>query len=449
MKRRVAVLLGVALAALGLSMGPARAAAVLVVDDHMVLDDCHVGDDPFGTIFGTIQQAVDEAGPGDHVRVCPGEYHETVTVPAGKDHLTIEGAKAGIDARSRDQTTGESIVTADSADGVVRLEADGVVWDGFLIADNTLGPGMYTSPAASGYAIRNTVFLDNGLGLYLNTAGAARNEVRHNRFTENNEFEDVLGGYGIYSDQGASCVLIAENLFEGHNGAGILFADSGKPQHCITVERNRSIEDRSFATFFASSHVRLVANFVSGRPGDPTPGSAIFIGAGNDGVVVKRNRIEFAAGNGIDVRDTGGDKEDGDPPRNVDVLENQVREGEQNGIDVAATGVGEYRVRHNRALGNRKVGLLAETGTDDIVLTRNLARGNGEVDCRDQSTGDGTAGTDNRWRGNVGDSDDPHGICQPHQDKPEHKHKRKHHKHKHKHGHHHGHKPIPCFPRRN
>jgi nitrous oxidase accessory protein NosD len=438
MKRSVAVMLGAVLAAVGLSMGSTRAATVLLVDNDTVVDGCDVGAVP----FGTIQEAVDAAGPGGRIQVCPGTYDETVTVDAGKRGLTVAGAKAGVDARWRDQT-GESIVTSDSPGGVVRLLADNVVWDGFLIAENFEGPGIYTSPEASGYAIRNTVFLDNGLGLYLNASGEALTKVRHNRFTANNEFEDPTAGNGIYSDQGARCVLIADNLFEHHNGAGILFADSGEPQHCITVERNKSIDDRSFATFFASSHVRLVANFVRGRRGDPTPGSAIFIGARNHGVLVKRNHVELAGGNGIDVRDTGGDGRDGEPPRNVDVLKNKVRTAGQHGIDVAASGVGEYQVRGNLAVGNLLVGIHAGPRTDDAGFAHNLARGNGVLDCQDESRGDGTAGTDNTWRRNVGDSDAPDGICHPHRhDKPKQRHK-------HKKRHTHKPKPKPCYPWRN
>jgi nitrous oxidase accessory protein NosD len=442
----------VALAAAGLAMGPARAAGVLVVDNDTVPGSCAFG----AADHATIQAAVEDADPGDRIRVCPGRYVETVIVD--KRGLVIEGAKAGIDARRRSpRGEGESEVTANIADGVVRLLADHVVWDGFRIADNSAllgdkigGPGMYTSPDASGYVIRNTVFVNNGLGLYLNASGKALAKVRHNRFTANNEFEGPGAGYGIYSDQGARCVVIADNLFEHHNGGGILFADSGKPQHCVTVERNKSIDDRSFATFYASSHVRVVANFVRGRPDDSEPGSAIFIGARNKDVVVKRNHIEATAGNGIDVRDTGGDGEDGVPPQNVDVLKNKVRTAGENGIDVSATGVGEYEVRGNVSLRNVAVGIHAGPDTDEAVFAHNLARGNGFLDCQDESpgdgtAGDGTAGTDNTWRRNVGDRDAPDGICHPHLDKPKHKHKKHGHKHKKKHKH----KPKPCYPWRN
>jgi nitrous oxidase accessory protein NosD len=440
MKRRVAVMLGVALAAAGLAMGPARAATVLVVDDDFPRSCAHGAAD-----HATIQEAVDEADPWDRIRVCPGTYEETVTVPADKRGLIIKGAKAGIDARRRSpRGKGESEVIANSAGGVVRLLADHVVWDGFRIADNLAGPGMYTSPDASGYVIRNTVFVDNGLGLYLNASGKALTTVRHNRFTANNEFEGPGAGTGIYADQGTRSALIADNLFERHNAAGILFA--GDEQHdFVTVECNKSIRDRSFATFFASSHVRVVGNFVRGRPRDRTPASAIFIGARNKDVVVKRNHVEATAGNGIDVRDTRADGSDGEPPRNIDVLKNKVKTAGQHGIDVAATGVGEYEVRGNLAVRNVKVGIHADPGTDDAVFAHNLALRNGTLDCQDESRGDGTATTDNTWRGNVGDSDAPDGICHPHRhDKPKNKHKH-HHKKKHRPKH----KPKPCYPWRN
>jgi nitrous oxidase accessory protein NosD len=435
MKRRAVVLLGLALAAVGLSMGPARAAGVLVVDDDYPRSCAGRAAD-----HATIQAAVDDARPGGRIRVCPGTYEETVEVPADLRGLTIEGAKAGIDARRRRQT-GESIVTALSADGIVRLLAGHVVWDGFLVLGQFGGgPGIFTSPHAAGYVIRNTVFLDNGMGLHLNASGKALTRVRHNRFTKNNEFEGPGAGNGIYADQGTRCVLIADNLFEGHNGAGILFARGGR---CVTVERNKSIRDRSFATFYGSSHVRLAHNFVRGRGVDDPAGSAIFIGAGNDGVVVKRNHVEAAAGNGIDIRDTGLD---GTPPRNVDVLKNKVREGSQHGIDVAAAGVGEYQVRGNLALHNGLAGLHADPNTHDVAFAHNLARRNGTFDCHDESSGDGTADTDNTWRRNVGGTADPDGICHPHLDKPKPKHK---HKGKGKHRYKHKPKPKPCYPWRN
>lgn len=45
-----------------------------------------------GANYATIQSALDAAGNGDVVKICPGNYNEAVTVPNGKDGLTIEGS---------------------------------------------------------------------------------------------------------------------------------------------------------------------------------------------------------------------------------------------------------------------------------------------------------------------------------------------------------------------
>jgi hypothetical protein len=39
--------------------------------------------------------------------------------------------------------------------------------------------------------------------------------------------------------------------------------------------------------------------------------------------------------------------------------------------------------------------------------------GNDGIDCVDRSRGDGTGGTANIWRRNIGDESDPHDICGP------------------------------------
>src|SRR5436305_3052560 len=57
--------------------------------------------------FDDIQSAVTAAAPGDTVHVCAGTYAGGVDVPKT---LTLVGAKAGVDARTRSQT-GESIIS--------------------------------------------------------------------------------------------------------------------------------------------------------------------------------------------------------------------------------------------------------------------------------------------------------------------------------------------------
>jgi Right handed beta helix region len=400
--RRGTVWLFAVVAAVSLCLAPAAGATgargrhgrVLVVDEDAHHRSC------YGTrrAFPTIKAAVERAQAGDTIRVCPGLYEETVVV--GTPRLTIKGANAGRDA-TRPGRREESVVTSDDPAGAVQLHADDITWDGFTIRGVTgeeNGPGMYTNPDHSGHLIRDTIFEDNGVGLHLGASGEDPTVVCRNRFIANNEF--ATGGYGIFSDQGAQRVLIIENRFERHNGAGIFFADPfpadpAPIQRDLLIRHNRSVGDMSFATIFGSSRVRLTINSVRARVGDPAfpgPASAVFIGARNDDVVVYKNWIKSASGNGIDVTNSG---EPGTPPAaptNVVVRRNRAAHAELSGIH----------------LGPETAGTLVE---------RNRALHNG-LDCQDVSTlggppGDGTAGTANTWLGNVGATDKPDGICGP------------------------------------
>jgi len=420
MKRRGAVLLFAVVAAVGLCLGPAGAAGrhhhgdVLVVDDDQDVASCHGR----RADFQSIQEAINDGdtGDGDTILVCPGQYNETVQVT--KAHLTIKGAKAGHDATRRGRR-GESVVTHLDPKGTVQLLADDIRWDGFTIqgvANKVNGPGMYTSPDHSGYDIRDTVFEDNGFGLYLGSSGDQTTIVCRNLFIANNEFEGTGGANGIYSDEGARDVSILSNRFEGHNGSGIFFADSMSSGHQqdIRVGWNKSIDDKTFATFFATVQLRMHRNLARARVNDrkfPERTSAIFIGARNDDVVVSRNRVQSASGDGIDVSATG--QLGPASPTNVALLKNWVEHARKLGISVSAPGQRHYEVRGNRAFNNTKVGIHLGLGTDDVFLIGNKALDNGRLDCQDQSRGDGTAGTDNTWQKNLGDSARPVAICSP------------------------------------
>jgi len=417
MKRRAAVVVFAVVAAISLCLAPASATGrrhgghgkVLVVDNEHRHRSCLGTRDP----FQSIQAAVKAAHAGDTVRVCPGLYEETVKVR--KPRLTLKGANAGRDATGRSRRQ-ESIVTSDDTTGAVQLLADDITWDGFTIRGvrgEKNGPGMYTSPDHSGYLIRDTIFKENGIGLHLGADGRHLMFVCRNRFVANNEF--ITGGYGIYSDEGAEKVLITSNRFERHNGAAVFFADhdlvgrtpSVTQQH-VLVEKNRSVDDKTFAAVFASAHVHLRANSIRARVNDdafPLPASAIRIGARNHDIVVYKNRVYSASGNGIDVTDSGEPGHTPAAPTMVDVSKNKVEHAQLLGIDVSASGVGQYQVRKNRARDNTLVGIHLGPATDDALVTGNTALDNG-LDCQDESPG-----VKNAWQENVGVTSDPPHLC--------------------------------------
>jgi hypothetical protein len=393
MKRRAVVLLVAVAAAIGLCLGPAGATGrhhhghrVLVVDNQPRHHRSCLGTrDPFDTIQG----AVVAARPGATIWVCPGLYQETVKVD--KQGLTLKGANAGRDA-TRSGRHRESIVSHLDPDGTVQLLADDITWDGFTIlgdakAEN--GPGMYTSPAHSGYLIRDTIFQDNGVGLRLGASGEVPSFVCRNRFIANNEFS-TGGGYGVFSDERTRRVLLTYNRFEHHNGGGILFADQGLATHQdVLIDHNKSIDDLSFATIFSSSRLRLTNNYGRDRVVDPRgPASAIFIGARNDDIAVHHNTIRSASGNGIDVTTSGEPDNDPAAPTNVVVSKNKVDHAQNAGLHMA-------------------------TGTAGVQVTGNTALDNLTWDCQDESTGTGTLGTGNTWQDNLGVHNSPGHLCSP------------------------------------
>jgi hypothetical protein len=250
---------------------------------------------------------------------------------------------------------------------------------------------MYTAPDRSGHSIRNTVFLDNGLGIHLGSNGTRPTTICQNHFVANNEFEGPGAGSAIYSNEGARHVLILENRFEDHNGAAILFADHGSgrdKQQDIRVERNKSVNDRAFAAFYATSQVVLSHNKAQARVDDPEFDdeedrlSAIFFGARTHDVLVKRNRVESASGNGIHVTDSAEPKRGLGvaPPTDVTVQGNRVEHAQLSGIHLAPK-------------------------TSNVLVRGNTALDN-QLDCQDEAPRGA-----NRWEANLGRTSRPGGLC--------------------------------------
>jgi hypothetical protein len=193
----------------------------------------------------------------------------------------------------------------------------------------------------------------------------------------------------------------------------------------VLIDHNRSVDDKSFATLYATSRVRLTSNSVRARvgPGDNADNgvSAIFIGARNDQVLVHRNRVHSASGNGIDVSVSGEPGHGTAAPTHVVVSRNKVE-------------------------GAKQAGLNMTIETAGVQVTANTALGNGVLDCQDASTGTATRGTANTWLDNLGAKSSPTGLCAPPPPPTDHPgHGKGHHKH-HKKQHH---QPDPCTCQRN
>ena len=195
------------------------------------------------TVYATIQAAVDASPAGATITVDPGTYPEQVSI---YKMLTLQGAQAGIDARSNVRAANPanaSVLTGQLyADGTrscsFYIAADDVTIDGFTVQDETVqdtsrGAGIAIAPGHSGAHILNTIVQNNVSGLFLANASSTDPAViQHNLFRNNNHNGDD-GGRGIYSDGGISGgnltnVTIDSNAFY-HNvgGWGTTYYESG------------------------------------------------------------------------------------------------------------------------------------------------------------------------------------------------------------------------------
>ncbi|HYG10457.1 MAG TPA: thrombospondin type 3 repeat-containing protein, partial [Pyrinomonadaceae bacterium] len=245
---------------------------------------------PFAA-YTTISAAVADAANGDQINVCAGTYPETVTV---NKSLTLNGAQAGVDARTRAvPPAAESILNAPG--GALSITASNVTVDGFTVQEGSAAPlatGISLAGTRSGHRILNNIIRDNTFGLYLNSNGAIQSVVRFNFFDSNNRAGSASGN-AIYSDQGASNILVDQNRFTGHTSAAMVFAGT---QSNITVSSNQLVSDNSMV-FFNSSGIVITGNSVTA-----SQGSVIFIGGGNNGMSITCNSISGGAANTAAIR---------------------------------------------------------------------------------------------------------------------------------------------------
>ena len=179
------------------------------------------------TSYATIQAAVNAAAPGAVINVDAGTYNETVTI---NEPLTIQGAKVGVDARTRSTTslTGESIVYATQT--VFAVNASDVTIDGFTIQGNdanigaNLGAGVLMAPSIHGTHVLDDIIQNNVTGIYLsNNSNTDAAIIQHNYIQDNFEAGNLWtlavgenGSRAIYSDGTVSGGLLTNALIDSN-----------------------------------------------------------------------------------------------------------------------------------------------------------------------------------------------------------------------------------------
>ena len=187
--------------------------------------------------FSSIQAAVDAAKAGDTIRVRSGLYfYKHVTIPAGKDGLTLLGAQAGVAANTRPTVgaDGESFLY-DDAGTAVSVASSGVTVDGFVIAG--YDQGVWSTASTSGLQVLNTQFSRVGNSVIPDSNGDQETAIRNNSFDHNAVDRGAKKGYAIVSGASRGPLVVAGNLIRG---PGALLYRFGARGHDVTVEGNRA-----------------------------------------------------------------------------------------------------------------------------------------------------------------------------------------------------------------
>jgi len=299
---------------IGLATPTAAMAATLQVDDDKV--QCP------GAAYTTIQDAVNAASPGDTIDVCAGTYPEPAGGPLTINKpLTLEGAQAGVDARSR--AGAESVITDFQGTSVA---ASGVVIDGFTVQDSILaaftGYGIWMNPGTSGTQLLNNIIQNNIAGVGLANGGSPQAVIKHNLF-RNNTLPGGATGSGIYTDEFVGGpivrnVLIEENDFRQHSGSGgaINISNTAFPAGGVfDLDVNSN-------GFDANSRAFVLFNTHDSTFDDNTVTNSTFIGSadvrlfdGNSDLLFTNNSFRNGPGHAVRFSDLVGL---GGPSSNVD-----------------------------------------------------------------------------------------------------------------------------------
>lgn len=276
---------------------------------------------------------------------------------------------------------------------------------------NSTRDGITTLAGGSGYTISNNIITGNRIGIQFRSPGPASSLIARNRIVDNNVDSPATGGTGIFfgGGQGSNSTSVVDNRFGGHvnadvNTQGVIGGTD--PAENLTIANNTSVDSATFLVLVNADAPTVARNQITKSAALPS-GSAMLIDADTDGAQILSNNITGGQGTGIRVSALFGPSASTD----LTVAKNIVR-SRTNGVSIAELDSGRFsgNVVQTSTANGIQVDATVNPVTP-LVFTSNVAQNNAVWDARDQTTGSGTAGTANIWRGNVCPKDDPDGIC--------------------------------------
>jgi hypothetical protein len=427
MKRNLTLLAAVAAiaaAVLGAS-SPAGAASGYTVANGTSAASCAKN-----ATYSSIQSAVNAAPAGATVSVCPGTYQEYVTVPAGKDNLSIKGL-GGDPTMSNSSspvilypTTPNPDPGAFDPNALVTVNgATGVGIQGVTVS------GPFTDTGCEGsQTIHYGVFVIGG--------GSA--QLEHDHITKIEPVDGSLfgcqDGVGIRAGSNflgqVGTLSLKNSLVDQYEKGGVVVDGPGSSGD---IQKN-TITGVGPTAQTAQNGVQISRNAVGSVQGNTVANNEytgtvaysaaiLFFGdaSGSSAMSNKLTNNDIA----LDIESGGGDSVQGNQASTTSAnafaagilakdeagtsFQGNKVSGGVEGIE--SFGVTSSTFKSNQVSGVSDVGLYNDSSSTGNTYKSNQASGSGTFDCQDASVGSGTAGTANTWQDDKGATSSPPGIC--------------------------------------
>jgi nitrous oxidase accessory protein NosD len=336
----------------------------------------------------SIQDAIDDSGPGDVVQICPGTYTEVLLIEPGREGLTIRAIGSGTVTLRR---------PGGVTDPTVQVENDETHWVGHDIRLRMRTTGDCVSVNAA-------VVVDGASAVVLE-------DIHLTVVGGGDSFACGFQSGIVVTDGGQARIL--RPVIEDWQQDGVSFRAGGRgrvvngdfrwvhadvaPVTGTGITPAGGPSSRAISVF-DSGRALIRGNEVEADPaaGPELQGGIIVANAGSEATIV--DNVVRRASVGLFLSYDSASIARG----------NRVRGGDLHGIWLYEGGTAD--VEANRVSGFVQNGIRVESGGN--AVSDNDARGNGGRDCRDLTSGDGSHGTANLWSGNRGDAK-PAGICAP------------------------------------
>lgn len=344
-----------------------------VLEGRQLLSTLVVDNNPaYQAPYTTIQAAVDAAKSGDTISVTPGIYTEQVTVPVGKNNLTIMSQQLGAAEIA-------APATLTGAADIVRISANAVTLENFTISGPSDGikAGVQIDRGGSATVRDNLItqiygsIFGAGLGVGVLITGG-NGTISDNTITQ---YEKA----GIVVEGASSSARIAGNLVVGvgPNGVigqnGIQISDGARGS---IVNNDVSQNIFSPQTFVAAGILLFNAAPTTVVANTATQNDVGILVSGTKGATLFNNDLSDSTFDGIELRD----------------------------------GTTHTVVFSNHSHDNQLDGIYIDATATNNTITRNVLMQNSYFDAEDLSTGKGTAGTANTWSKNTFTASSPSGL---------------------------------------